>query len=201
MRFVKLVTGFIGTLTVLLAVPILVSGIALVSWSARDRMATLPSVAVTTSERALSAADVDIFAGSRHVFLPDLGEARLRASDDQPLFVGVGPAQAVDRYLARGIGVPAEQDFWVQSSDGVGAIVDWDIEPGRWTAVVMNADGSPGVDATVQVSVPSAPLRIAGGIVAAIGAAFGVIGALLVGAAWGGGRTRRVSPTPATATQ
>jgi hypothetical protein len=93
-----------------------------------------------------------------------------------PLFIGIGPAADVDAYLAgvahdqvidfadddtpvyrrssgRGVaGPPSQQGFWVGSATGDGTQrLEWPATSGRWAAVLMNADGSPGVaaDATV----------------------------------------------------
>ncbi|MGF1668507.1 MAG: hypothetical protein ACFCVC_19775 [Acidimicrobiia bacterium] len=189
MRIIKLLSGLAGLLAVFVSVPVLVTGVALFSWAAANDTTTLPTVSLATVDRAVVAGDIDVFAGDREMFLPEIGDASIRATDDEALFVGVGPASAVAGYLASGEGAPDEQTFWVQSAGGTSAAVDWDIEPGRWTAVVMNADGSPGVDATVQASVPSGPLRLAGGILGVIGGGIAIVGALLVGAAWGGRRT------------
>jgi hypothetical protein len=189
MRIIKLFSGLAGLLAVFVSVPVLVTGVALVSWSAGDTTTALPTVSLATGDRAVVAGDIDVFAGERRMFLPEIGDASIRATDDEELFVGVGPTSAVTSYLASGKGAPGEQAFWARSDDGTSAGVDWDIEPGRWTAVVMNADGSPGVDATVQARVPSAPLRLAGGILGVIGLGIGVVGTMLVGAAWGGRRT------------
>lgn len=95
------------------------------------------------------------------------------------VFIGIGPATAVDRYLA-GVAVdqavdfdvdpytlnltrragtdtaapPAEQDFWVASADGTGtARMTWPIQDGDYRLVVMNADGSPGVASQLSVGV------------------------------------------------
>ena len=47
---------------------------------------------------------------------------------------------------------PGEQDFWAGSEEGSGTVtLDWDVEDGNWTAVVMNADGSAPVRAEVSV--------------------------------------------------
>ena len=45
-------------------------------------------------------------------------------------------------------GPPGTEGFWVASVEGTGLqTLDWTIEPGDWTAVIMNADASPGVSA------------------------------------------------------
>lgn len=197
MRLLKLFTGLVGLVAVLASVPLVVSGGALVWWSADGDTTPLPTVAVSTDERAIVAGDIGVFAGDRRMFLPDVAEASLRAGGD--LFVGVGPTAEVSAYLADGTGAPGDQTFWVHRAEAGTDLVSWDVEPGRWSAVVMNADGSPGVDAMVQASVPSAPLRVAGAILAVLGIGTGVVGTLLVGAAWGGRRYRSAPRTVATA--
>jgi len=105
-----------------------------------------------------------------------LGDVRVRASDGD-LFVGIGPTSDVEDYLqgvehhrlddvdfdpfrprydATAGGPPAapprEQDFWVASASGPGEqTVIWNPESGNWSAVLMNADGSPGISADVSV--------------------------------------------------
>jgi hypothetical protein len=47
-------------------------------------------------------------------------------------------------------GRPAAQDFWAVSASGSGPVtVDWDVEPGEWVAVAMNADASRGLIVSV----------------------------------------------------
>ncbi len=42
---------------------------------------------------------------------------------------------------------PDTQSFWVASDTGTGArSLNWDASSGDWTLVIMNADGSPGID-------------------------------------------------------
>jgi Domain of unknown function (DUF4389) len=102
---------------------------------------------------------------------------RVRSAGGEPIFVGVGPAEDVDAWLAdtahdvlsdvdfdpfdptyarqpgeRAPEAPQDQDFWVASSTGRGRqAVEWDFDEGSWVAVVMNTDGSRGVafDASV----------------------------------------------------
>ncbi|NUT47745.1 MAG: DUF4389 domain-containing protein, partial [Saccharothrix sp.] len=102
-----------------------------------------------------------------------LGEIGLRVDPDA--FVGIGPTADVERYLSgvdrdrvTGFGerttyrhstgtapatAPHAQPFWEAS--GYGGLT-WAARPGAWTAVVMNADGSPGV-ATQVVATATAP--------------------------------------------
>ena len=97
---------------------------------------------------------------------------------DKPVFVGIGPAEDVDRYLAgstvqtvsdfdlwpfqldtstkegdRQPGSPLDETFWVTQSDGeTSASASWKAQDGSYRIVVMNADGSPGVDVDGSVS-------------------------------------------------
>jgi hypothetical protein len=100
-----------------------------------------------------------------------LGKVRIRVTpvnSGSPVFVGIGPSDQVDRYLAGTShalisdfwsdavhavsgGTPATppgtQDFWVATATGPGAqSLTWDAANGSWSVVVMNADGRPGVD-------------------------------------------------------
>lgn len=46
---------------------------------------------------------------------------------------------------------PAESDIWVASKQGSGRqALAWDVKDGDWSVVVMNADGSRGVDADIS---------------------------------------------------
>ena len=99
---------------------------------------------------------------------------------DRPVFIGIGPSGEVDDYLAgvarsevididshTGITyltkeggspdpVPSGQGFWAQSAEGPGShSLDWDIERGDWTIVIMNADATLGVDLDVAADVHS----------------------------------------------
>lgn len=92
------------------------------------------------------------------------------ASADHPVFIGIGRAADVDRYLAgaaydkvtdlevdpfrlktvRQDGTsrpapPAEQTFWVARGSGSNASLDWKISDGTYRVVMMNADASTGV--------------------------------------------------------
>jgi len=147
-----------------------------------------------------------------------LGRARIRvtAGPSTPVFVGVARTADAEAYLA-GVehstvteiddpatsyeqhpgGAPAvapgDSDIWIEQATGTGTqAVDWSLDdkPGRWTVVVMNADGSRGVDvdADVGATVPVLGEVTAGLIV--VGALFVLVGAgTLVGLRLHGRRT------------
>jgi hypothetical protein len=132
-----------------------------------------PAHAVVTDDLDLDLADAGWVLGS-----DKLGALRLQATsrDGKPVFVGVAPSRDVSAYLAhsaysrltdvsfdpfdadyrlhggdRAPATPAAQDFWAASARGIGTqTVDWKIRDGRWSVVVMNADGSRGVDVGVK---------------------------------------------------
>lgn len=195
MRIVKLFTGMAGLLALLVAVPVFTVGVGLLAWAGGGDRTELPTVSVVSDDRALVAHDIGVFAGERDRFMPSLAEASLVVTDEESVFVGVGPAERVDAFLADPTARPGDQDFWVDGNEGTAARIDWEVDPGRWSAVVMNADGTPGVDASVSTSVPAGPLRLAGAALAAVGTAIGIAGAALVVTAWGG----RSAPTPTPA--
>ncbi|GLZ27933.1 hypothetical protein Lesp02_01230 [Lentzea sp. NBRC 105346] len=97
-----------------------------------------------------------------------VGDIRLTAGGNR--FIGIGRADDVARYLSgverdevNGIGPrvnyrhrtggaaadPRAQTFWVVAGTGS---VDWRAEPGSWTVVVLNPDGTRVVDTDVSAS-------------------------------------------------
>jgi len=109
-----------------------------------------------------------------------LGTVRIRATGDdanKAVFLGLARTEDVDAYL-RGVGhdevrdidadpvrtdytnraggapssPPGEQTFWDRSDAGTGTrTVDWQVASGNWTVVVMNADGTAGEHADVDL--------------------------------------------------
>ena len=104
-----------------------------------------------------------------------LGKVRIEAQSTAPVFVGIGPARAVDAYL---VGVqrevasrpdarpgdfrlsaggppptaPVTQRFWVAEATGSGRqVVSWRPESGSWKVVLMNPRGRTGVSAELFV--------------------------------------------------
>jgi hypothetical protein len=130
-----------------------------------------------------------------------LDTVKLRSDSAQEVFVGIGPATAVERYLAgvprdelRDLGdsqvrlgagrtpaAPEGQGFWVASSTGSGVqSVRWKVREGSWRAVVMPADGGRGVEADLSVGATVPDLGwIAGGVLA-VGAVLLLAGGTLI---------------------
>jgi hypothetical protein len=132
----------------------------------------------TTSSYALATDDLDIDGTGWLVDTGVAGDIRLRADahNGKPLFVGIARSTDVDAYLRRSEyaeitdvdydpfhasyrahagaekpAAPAEQDIWVAQTHGAGTqTLNWSVKDGTWSVVVMNADGSAGVDAGVS---------------------------------------------------
>ena len=150
-----------------------------------------------TAALATENLDVDLDGLSSAVGDDTLGRVRLdvRPAGAEPVFAGIARTQDVDDYLRgtahtfvrdvdtdpfrahygdrpgdRRIAPPAGESIWVASSTG-GAL-DWKVRDGDWSVVVMNADGSPGVAATVKagaklpILVPAGWTLIGGGALA-----------------------------------
>jgi hypothetical protein len=134
-----------------------------------------------------------------------LGDVRIRATSTNAgssTFVGIGPSADVDRYLA-GVGhtwisdfwsenvepvgggppstPPEAQQFWVASTSGTGPqTLTWDPANGSWTVVVMNADGTPGVDVTTDLGATMPSLIGIAVVSLLIGGVFLIGGVILI---------------------
>ncbi len=162
------------------------------------RVAT-PGAALATEDL-----DVDLDGAGGLLDAGDLGTVRVqaRSASGEPIFVGVARSAEVEDYLRgvaratvtdidvrplttelrevpgrRAAAPPAAQRIWRASVTGSGErTLDWDVEDGEWSIVVMNADGSPGVRADVRggLRIPSlAPIGwglLAGGTLLGAGA-------------------------------
>ena len=115
------------------------------------------------------------------VSLGDLANVRVRAEGvgGRAVFVGIGPRTQVTAYLDgvtydevtdvnydpfkatyaahRGVrmpALPAQQDFWAARASGPGQqTLNWELQGGTWSLVVMNANAEPVVAADIQLGV------------------------------------------------
>lgn len=181
----RTVLVILGSLLILLGGASLIGGgVALWTHAQRDADGyhTAGPERLTTEAFALTAPSLDVdLTGPDAVYAGDLlGDLRITVESrkaDTPVFVGIGPADDVARYLdgvrrsevadfdadpftvsyvQRAGGQPAAdpgtQDFWAASDTGTGRrTVTWNVADGNWSIVVMNADRSAGVDADVSL--------------------------------------------------
>jgi hypothetical protein len=155
-----------------------------------------------------------------------LGHPRVKiATDsmnsDRNVFVGVGRKADVDRYLAgaqidrvtdfevdpwsldktRVEGTakprpPATQSFWVAKSSGSSAAIDWKVQDGNYRVVVMNADGSRGVqtESEFTVQVPHLGTAAIVGLILGLVMAGGGIALMAIPGSRGGSSASAVKP-------
>lgn len=92
---------------------------------------------------------------------------------------------------------PGRETFWTESLEGDGTLT-WDLDRGRWSLVLMNADGSAGVDVagTVSARIPALGAGLA--VVLLLGVPMVVGGiALIVSALRSKGTRTQARPRPA----
>ena len=134
--------------------------------------------AVGTHALATENLDIDLDGAERLLDAGLFGDVRLDVEprSDQPVFVGIARTGDLSSYLDdvsrtdvtdvrwdpfgasyeahtgdRRPGAPGEERIWAVSAQGDGPqTLTWEVEDGDWSIVVMNADGSPGVDADIS---------------------------------------------------
>ena len=205
----------VGVVAGIVAFGLLAGGCALVvvDQTQRDKDGYLmsPTVEFSTPTYAIVSKRADIDAdGGERALDTFLGTVRIRSESDRAVFLGIGPAAEVDRYLAgverdvvtgfdsgfgsdnptysrRGGAAPSAppdtQSFWVASQTGAGEqTIQWDPEDGNWRAVVMNEDLVRGVSADMSIGAELDSVLWIG------------LGLLLVGVLFGAGSGRWRSP-------
>jgi hypothetical protein len=145
-----------------------------------DGYLTTPTERFATPTYALTRSRLDVDTDGADWVLNEnwFGKIRIRGeSPGKTLFMGIGPSADVARYLGSvehtsvqdvdfdpfrvtylrlgggaPRGPPTEQDFWTASASGVGTqTLTWKVRDGDWSIVVMNADGSRGVAADIDL--------------------------------------------------
>jgi len=142
-----------------------------------DGFYTTATVETSTDTYALTSTQLDLGA-IRNDWLPAdwLATIQVNATPtgDVPVFIGIGPESELRAYLD-GVAhaevtrisdrevtyqaregeappaLPSEQEFWAASTEGIGSqSLIWDIEPGQWTMLIMNADAAPDVSVALS---------------------------------------------------
>ncbi len=177
-RVIGMVFASIGGL---IGLALLLGGIAVLvayAFGRDDGYFTSDREQLDSATYAITTEDIDLGVDEAD-WAPDeiLGDVRVQVEGDKLVFVGIGSDEDVDRYLGdvahdelidfdgddpefaphEGIAPgtpPDDQAFWVAQSEGSGEqALTWDAEFGRWTAVVMNADATRGIDVEADVGV------------------------------------------------
>ncbi len=162
-----------------------------------------PDYEMQTDRYALVSGGIDLASHPGDWWPSDPGTVRFNVSpaSTRAIFMGIGPASEVDTYFAgvsldkvtslgarsddvdyetqnggAPVSLPGDQPFWVAASQGIGAQeLEWELDQGEWKLVMMNADGSSGLQADVEAGVKiSILLPIGIGLTVA-----GTIGALV----------------------
>jgi hypothetical protein len=177
----KVVLIVLGVVAGILAFAFLVGGCALVAIDRTQRdddgFLMSPSRDLTTSTYAIVSESAELDTdGAEWALDTFLGTVRIRSESERPVFVGIGPAAAVDSYLRdverdviddldnRGDpsfdpesggaprSPPGEQAFWAASASGAGEqTLEWEPEDGNWRVVLMNEDASRGVSSDMSI--------------------------------------------------
>jgi Domain of unknown function (DUF4389) len=175
------VTGVVlGSLAVLAGLAAVVAGGTAVVFDQTQRDASgylmTDSSAYATNTYALVSDSYRTGAAGDVVVARDmLGRIRIRTVSDRPLFVGIARAAAVDSYLAgvrREVATrfdaqqsdfrlrhggaptvpPTAKTFWSAHSVGTGTqTLTWTPKSGDWRIVVMNSNGSAGIDTDLAI--------------------------------------------------
>jgi hypothetical protein len=178
----KIISAIVGVLVGLLAAGLLAGGAGLLWAYGTQRDAdgyfVAPTVALDSEQYAITAEQLDLGAEPGEWF-PSGRLATIRIEVEPkagtPVFLGIGPADDVDNYL-NGVGRseitnirsttnvsyrtitggapttnPADETFWAAQAEAPGTLT-WDLEQGAWKAVLMNSDGTAGVDVDVTAA-------------------------------------------------
>lgn len=200
----------LGAFAALIAVALLAAGIGVATLATGGDQAGFhfsPEYTLRTDAVALASSRIDL-APSPADWLPvGFASVRLvvRSLDGEPVFVGIGPADRVERYLAGvahdeviGLGdratdvtlravtggaasPPASETFWdLGATTSDSQTVTWDARSGAWSLVIMNAGGSPGVAVAASFGVRAPGLLWIGIGIAAAGILLGVLAAFIL---------------------
>ena len=186
---------------------VLLSGAGVLTWADQEQQGgylTTGTATYPTSGHALTSNPIRLH-GLWGWLGRFAGEIRIRVtatSPGQPVFVAIGPAGDVSRYLAGvsytsvtalggndiiqhpGTAVPvppAAALDWAAQVQGAGSqTLRWTVSSGDWVVVMMNLDGSAGITVRADAGVTSPVLSALAGELLAAGITVALIGAALV---------------------
>jgi hypothetical protein len=213
----RVVLIVVGVIAGVIALGLLAGGCALVAVDQTQRdddgflMSPSQEFASPTYAVVSETADLDT-EGAEWALDTFLGTVRITSDSARDVFVGIGPAAEIDRYL-EGVehdvvddldssgdpeyarragsepgGAPGNETFWVASATGAGEqALDWEPEDGDWRVVLMNSDASRGVSSDMSIGAELDTVLWIGIGMLAVGALFAAGAALAI---TGGARRR-----------
>lgn len=195
--------AILGVLLVLVGIAaVVVSGLVISVFGTKGENTT-PVATVNTSTAALYVRSFNVERTDGPQQYLDLSVGA-KSTNGKPLFVGVTPPDKAQAYLrgvpyesaskisngafevkaVPGLIVPApdpeQQNIWTVSDSGTTATLPWDGQHGSDVLVVMNADGTPGVQADITATLTRPHLGVASIAGAVIGALLAVLGLVLI---------------------
>jgi hypothetical protein len=206
----RVVLIVVGTIAGVIALGLLAGGCALVGIDQTQRdddgFVMSPGQDLDSATYAIVSESADLDTdGAEWALDTFLGTVRIRSESERPVFVGIGPAAEVDRYLegvehdviddldsggdpeyarrAGGApsGRPATETFWAASASGSGEqTLEWDPEDGDWRAVVMNEDAARGVSTEMSIGAELDSVLWIGLALLAVGILFAAASALAI---------------------
>lgn len=223
----RVVAVVAGSVLLVISLGLIAGGVALtVASILRDSDGYLMTdgVAISAPGHAITSETIAVETGPG-VDVPGrvIGDAKLvvTSAGEQPVFVGVARSADVAAYLAdvehsridgfdgrtptydeveggSPATLPADAGFWTASTTGTGSqTLTWTIEPGDWTIVVMNADGSAPVTAVAAVGAEVPVLGIMIAVLLGIGGVLLLVSlALLIGGLLSASRAEPASGRP-----
>jgi len=226
MRVTKLVAAFLGVLMIIGSFAITVAGGIALAVPDDDGWVSAGPIRMRTEAVGFVGEDIEIdfgdHANRRGTFIGwDAIPARFEVDsrNDKAVFVGIASAVDISTYVSDvaverveswdddpelayvpgefSIAPPESQDIWVASN--ISGDLEWDISDGDWAIVVLNADGTPGVDVGVTGSARIPFLRTLGVVLIAAGLIGMTVGTLLT--YYGVRRVRETHPHIAGPTQ
>ena len=196
-----------GAAMMLVAIAVLAAGAGALwadSHRGHDGYVSTGSHRFDTAGRALTSPGVEVGKATPEWLIRRVRVSATSTASGRPVFVGIGRIGDVRSYLAnvsrselrdfddgtptyanqtgsRTPAPPATRHFWAATAEGRGTqTLSWKPKPGHWDVVVMNADGTPSVDAAVSLGAQTPPLLVPGLALVALGIIVGVGGFALV---------------------
>jgi hypothetical protein len=202
----RVITLIAGSALILVSL-VLLGGAGILTWADQEQQGgylTMGTATYSTGGYAVASDPVKVH-GLWGWLGRFAGEVRIRVtatSPGQPIFVGIGPAGPVSRYLAGvsytsvtalgdhditqhpGSVVPTPPSAaldWAVRAQGTGTqTLRWTVRSGDWMVVVMNSHGLPGLTVRADAGISSPVLPALAGELLAAGITAGLIGAALV---------------------